>query len=74
MTLWDRFRTLDSRVLIFSGILLVAGLVMLMSATAATSAKIGGGPFYFVEHQILSGVLPGLVLFLIFGLTDYRHW
>lgn len=47
---------------------------MLMSATAASSVKYGSGPFYFVQHQLLSGVLPGLVLFLIFGLTDYRNW
>lgn len=47
---------------------------MLMSATSAVSVKYGSGPFYFVRRQILSGVLPGMVLFFFFGLIDYRRW
>jgi cell division protein FtsW len=74
MSFWQRLRTLDGRVLLFSGLLLIAGMVMLMSATAATSVKHGGSAFYFIEHQLTDGVLPGLVLFLIFGLVDYRTW
>ncbi len=74
MNLWQRLRTLDSRVLLFAGILLLFGLVMLMSATAATSVRFGGGPFHFVKNQLLNGVLPGMVLFLFFGLIDYRYW
>lgn len=74
MTLWQRLRTLDGKTLLAAGALLVFGLVTLLSATSAVSVQHGSGPFYFVTRQLLNGVLPGLVLFAIFGLVDYRHW
>lgn len=74
MTLWQRFRTLDGRTLLAAGALLVFGLVMLMSATSAISVQRGAGPFHYVQRQLVNGVLPGMVLFGIFGLVDYRRW
>lgn len=73
MSLWQRLRTLDMRVLLFAGILLVFGLVMLLSATTAISAQHDNSPFYYVQRQVLIGVLPGLALFLFFAFTDYRR-
>ncbi len=74
MTLWQRFRTLDGKTLLAAGTLLLFGLITLLSATAAVSVQHGSGPFYFVTRQFLNGVLPGLVLFGVFGLVDYRRW
>ncbi len=45
--------------------LLVFGLVMLASATGPTAFQKFGDSYYFLKRQVLFGVLPGLVLFLI---------
>ncbi len=71
---FSRFRSLDTHVLGFVGVLLTFGLVMLLSATSAVSVQHGGDTFFFVKRQLLNGVLPGMALFLVFGLVDYREW
>ncbi len=72
--LWRRIQGLDGRTLALSGALLVFGLVMLLSATAAASTQHGDSTYYFVKRQLTNGVLPGLALFAVMALTDYKIW
>src|SRR5262245_34306401 len=55
-------------------LLLIFGLAMLSSAGIVEGQKKFGSPYWYVTHQALYGVLPGLVL--RFGLfkIDYKLW
>lgn len=72
--LWRRIRGLDGRTVVLSGALLVFGLVMLLSATAAASTQHGDSAYFFVRRQLLNGVLPGLGLFAVMALVEYKVW
>ena len=74
MSLLQRLRSLDSGIVILTTLLLVFGLVMLMSSTAAVSVQRAGDPFFYLKRQLLSGVLPGAILFGFFAFVDYRSW
>lgn len=74
MTLVDRFKSLDPVILGLTVILLVFGLIMLMSATGPLAVQRTGNSLYYVIHQLLAGVLPGLILFFFFALIDFRAW
>ncbi|MFA5029273.1 MAG: putative lipid II flippase FtsW [Patescibacteria group bacterium] len=53
--------------------LTVFGLIMLSSAGAAVGWQKFGDSYWHVKHQILFGLLPGLVLFFIFSRLDYHR-
>jgi len=53
------------------GFLTVFGLVMLSSAGSAMGWQNFGDSYWHVKHQILFGLLPGLLLFIIFSRLDY---
>ncbi|HXV27075.1 MAG TPA: putative lipid II flippase FtsW [Candidatus Paceibacterota bacterium] len=54
-------------------VLLVFGLVMLYSASSVQGQQKFGSPSYFVVHQLLYGVLPGVAAMLLASRVDYRH-
>ncbi len=56
----------------YFAILLVFGLIMLTSAGSAVGHEKFGDSYYFIKHQLLSGVLPGLILFIFFSKLDYH--
>lgn len=59
-------------ILIF--VLVVFGLVMLTSATSPVAfTKFDGDSYWYVKHQILVGLIPGLILFFILLRFDYRR-
>ena len=47
----------------FLVVLVVFGLVMLMSASSDLGKANFGDSFYFLKHQILYGLIPGLIGF-----------
>lgn len=55
-------------------LIVIFGLIMLSSASVSLSFEKFGENYYFVNHQILMGILPGIILFVIFALVDYRFW
>ena len=59
-------------ILIF--ILIVFGLVMLSSAGVVDGQKRFGSAYYYLTHQLLYGVLPGLALFFLFSRINYKFW
>lgn len=54
--------------------LLVFGLVMLSSAGIVDGQKKFGSSYYYFLHQLLYGVLPGLVIFWILSRVNYKFW
>lgn len=55
-------------------VLVVFGLIVLSSAGITESLNKFGSSYYFVLHQLLYGVIPGLIGLTIFFLIDYRYW
>lgn len=53
--------------------ILVFGLIMLMSASNAVGLDRFDDKYFFIKRQLLLGVLPGIVAFLVFAKIDYRH-
>jgi cell division protein FtsW len=64
----------DLRFIIILGIVIVFGLIMLSSASAPMGYEKFGDSYYLVKHQLLLGVIPGIVLCVFFSLVDYHVW
>lgn len=60
-------------IILFFG-LIVFGLVMLSSTSSVLGYEKFGDSYWFIKHQLLLGILPGLVLFFILSRVDYRLW
>ena len=60
--------------LITVGILLIFGLAMLSSAGIVEGQKKFSSEYYYLFHQLLYGVLPGLLLMFAFSKIDYKLW
>lgn len=55
-------------------ILAVFGLIMISSAGVYTSQKNFGTNYYYFNHQLIFGFLPGLFLFLLVSRMDCKIW
>lgn len=55
-------------------VLLIFGLVVLSSAGIVEGQKKFGSSYYYLNHQILYGVLPGLALMFLLSKIDYKFW
>lgn len=64
----------DKIFLILVGMLVLFGLAMLESASAPLGYAKHGDMFFYLKHQIFYGLLPGLILFLIFSRVDYHYF
>lgn len=56
------------------GVLVVFGLVVLASASSVISFEKFGSSFYLLRHQILFGILPGLILFFCALKVPFDVW
>jgi cell division protein FtsW len=65
---------MNKRLLAITLILIVFGLVVLSSAGIVDGQKKFGSPYYYLTHQLLYGVIPGLVGMFILSLVDYKFW
>ena len=65
---------MNRRLLVIILILIVFGLVVLSPAGIVDGQKKFGSPYYYLTHQLLYGVIPGLVGMFILSLIDYRFW
>lgn len=54
-------------------LVVLVGLIFLTSASAVVGLKNFGSSIFFLKHQLLNGLLPGLILFFFFSFLDYRH-
>lgn len=55
-------------------VLIIAGLLILTSASTAAGYKNFDDSYYFIKHQILFGLLPGIALFLLCFFINYNLW
>lgn len=56
------------------GTLTLFGLIVLASASSVFSYEKFGSSFYLIRHQLLSGFLPGIVLFIVALRIPYGMW
>lgn len=54
--------------------MLIFGLIMLASASGPVGYERFGDSYYFLKHQLFSGVIPGIILGGIAYLIPYRTW
>lgn len=66
--------TVDKRLLVLVGTLLLFGLFMLSSASAVVGFERFGNTYYFVIRQVLLGVLPGLALAAVAFFIPIKVW
>jgi len=52
----------------------IFGLVMLSSASSAVAYEKFGDNYWYLKHQIIFGLLPGLAAFFLAARVDYRKW
>lgn len=64
----------DKVFLALTGTIVVFGLVMLSSASSSVGYARFGDMFFYLKHQILYGLLPGLVIFFILSRVDYHYF
>ena len=69
-----RSRGSDYVVIVLAVLLITFGMAMLSSASSHISQTQTGGTLYYVTHQLLYGVLPGTVLFLIASGIYYKRY
>ncbi len=55
-----------------TGLLVVLGLIFLSSASSALGFNKFHDSYYYLKHQVLYGLLPGLVAFFILARVDYQ--
>ena len=55
-------------------ILLLFGLVILSSAGIIEGQKKFGSSYYYLTHQLLYGVLPGLFFMFVLSRFNYKIW
>lgn len=55
-------------------VFLVFGLIVLSSASVVEAQKQTGSASYYWQHQLLWGVIPGIVLMLVLWRVPYRRW
>ncbi len=56
------------------GILVVFGLAVLSSAGIVDAQKKFGSPYYYFYHQLVFGILPGIVLAYVVSKVNYQTW
>jgi len=57
-----------------TGALIIAGLVMLSSASSVLAVQQFKDPYFYLKHQLLYGVLVGVVLCFLCSKISYRRW
>ncbi len=62
----------DYILIVITVIILFLGLVVLSSASSVVGFQKFGDSYYFLKHQLLVGVLPGLILFYLASKLDYQ--
>ena len=54
--------------------LVIFGLVMLLSASTPLGYDQFGDSYYYLKHQVIFGLIPGMAFILIFSFIPYFFW
>ena len=66
--------TIDRTFLLLVIGVVIFGLAMLTSASSPMGYERFGDSYYFLKHQLFSGVIPGLILLFIFSRISYKKY
>ncbi|MCB9798220.1 putative lipid II flippase FtsW [Candidatus Nomurabacteria bacterium] len=55
-------------------LLIVVGIITLTSAGSVVGFTKFGDNYFFIKRQLVFGVLPGVIAFLVLSKIDYRMW
>lgn len=66
--------TIDYVLLLIVGAIVLFGLVMLLSASAPSGYAQFGDSYYFLKHQIIFGLIPGIGALIAFSRIPYTFW
>ncbi len=69
-----RSASVDYFLLLIVGAIVLFGLVMLLSASAPSGYAEFSDSYYFIKHQIIFGLLPGLGALVAFSRIPYTFW
>src|SRR4030042_1484256 len=64
----------DRGLIVVIFLLIILGLVILSNASGIISIEIKGNPYYYLIHQLLYGVGPGLIILFICQKINYKFW
>jgi len=53
---------------------LIIGLVVLTSASGPAGYEKFGDTYFFIKRQIIYGLIPGVILFLVLARVKYEYW
>lgn len=62
----------DVMLIVLVWLAVATGLMILASASSVVSFQKFGWSYYYLQRQILAGVIPGLLLFIVCSLVDYK--
>jgi len=63
---------IDPVILISFGLLILFGLVILQTASSVVSFLEYKDPYHYFLQQLIKGVIPGIILFILFAKTPYQ--
>ena len=66
--------SIDYVLLLIVGTIVLFGLIMLLSASAPSGYAEFADSYYFVKHQIIFGLIPGIAALLAFSRIPYTFW
>lgn len=67
-------RSIDYVLLAITGVIVLFGLIMLASASAPEGYSEFADSFYYVKHQIIFGLIPGIAGLILFASVPYMFW
>jgi len=67
-------QNIDYSLLALVGVILLFGLVVLSSASGPIGYQKFGDNYYYVKHQLVYGLLPGIFLLLLCLRINYNFW
>lgn len=69
-----RSSSIDLQLIIIVSTIILFGLIMLLSASSPIGYEKFGDSYYFVKHQIIFGLIPGLAAMFLFARIPYTFW
>jgi cell division protein FtsW len=64
----------DHQLIVLISLNLIIGLIILTSASSIVGLEKFNDPYFFLKHQIIYGLLPGLILFFLLAKLDYHYY
>src|SRR3990167_3648114 len=66
--------TMDYGLIGIVSVMILFGLIMLLSASSPNAYKQFGDSYYFLKHQVIFGLIPGMAGLLFFSRIPYTFW